>query len=73
MVPLQHQKIQQKTDLETEDDNMYVMASCFMGVIVGMLVMGILSKSRIFYHLNTFDWFDGLNNPFKQEKLKWML
>tara|TARA_R100001377_G_scaffold84940_1_gene69697 strand:- start:73 stop:231 length:159 start_codon:yes stop_codon:yes gene_type:complete len=52
---------------------MYVMASCFMGVIVGMLVMGILSKSRIFYHLNTFDWFDGLNNPFKQEKLKWML
>ena len=52
---------------------MYIMASYFMGIIVGMLVMSALSKSRILYHLNTFDWFDGLNSPFKKEKLKWML
>jgi len=52
---------------------MYILASYFTGIIVGMLVMSAISKSRIFYHLNTFDWLDGLNSPFKKEKLKWML
>jgi hypothetical protein len=45
----------------------------FIGIVVGMLAMSALSKSRILYHLNTFDWFNGLNSPFKKEKLKWML
>ena len=45
----------------------------FIGIVVGMLVMSALLKSRILYHLNTFDWLDGLNRPFKKEKLKWML
>jgi len=46
---------------------------CFIGIMIGMFVMSALLKSRLLYHLNTFDWFSGLNNPFKQEKLKWML
>lgn len=45
----------------------------FIGVVVGMLAMSALLKSRILYHLNTFDWFEELNSPFKKEKLKWML
>jgi hypothetical protein len=52
---------------------MHILASYFTGIIVGMLAMGALSKSRIFYHLNTFDWFDSLARSFKTEKPKWML
>ena len=54
---------------------MYILASYFTGVIIGMVIMGALLKSRMFYHLNTFDWFNGLNRLFtlKKEKLKWML
>ena len=30
----------------------------FIGIVVGMLAMSALLKSRILYHLNTFDWLD---------------
>lgn len=45
----------------------------FLGVGVGMIVMSAFLKSRIFYHLNTFDLFDTLNTQSQKEKLKWML
>jgi hypothetical protein len=73
-VPLRYQKIQQKTNLATEGDNMYILASYFMGIIVGMLLMASILKSRIFYHFNTLDWFTSFKNQYKgEEKLKWML
>tara|TARA_Y100000310_G_scaffold228767_1_gene231069 strand:- start:1701 stop:1862 length:162 start_codon:yes stop_codon:yes gene_type:complete len=45
----------------------------FLGVGVGMIVMSVLLKSRVFYHLNTFDLFNTLNMRPQKEKLRWML
>ena len=45
----------------------------FLGVGGGMIVMSVLLKSRVFYHLNTFDLFNKLNMQPQKEKLRWML
>ena len=46
--------------------------SYIMGLFVGMLVMSMLSKSRLFYHINVFGTNKMLNRK-KQQKLSWML
>jgi hypothetical protein len=49
---------------------MHIIATYFTGVVIGMLVMSAILKSRVFYHLNTLDWFTAFK---RREKLKWML
>lgn len=49
-----------------------VLLSYIIGLFIGMLVMSILSKSRLFYHINIFDRNKVLNRK-KQQKLSWML
>ncbi len=51
---------------------MVALLSYTLGLFVGMITMAMLSKSRLFYHINTFD----INNIFgrkKQQRLKWMI
>ena len=43
-----------------------------IGLFIGMLVMAMLSKSRLFYHINVIDA-DKIFNRKKQQKLSWML
>ncbi len=49
-----------------------VLLSYVIGLFVGMLVMTMLLKSRLFYHINVFDVNKVFNHK-KQQKLSWML
>jgi hypothetical protein len=51
---------------------MVALLSYILGLFVGMLTAGMLLKSRLFYHINTFN----INKIFKcekQKKLNWMI
>ena len=49
-----------------------VLLSYIIGLFIGMLVMSMLSTSRLFYHINVFDPNKVVNRK-KQQKLSWML
>ena len=49
-----------------------ILLSYIIGLFIGMLVMGILSKSRLFYHINVFHPNKRFNHR-KQQKLNCML
>ena len=49
-----------------------ILLSYIIGLFIGMLVMTMLLKSRMFYHINVFNLNKILNKE-KQQKLTWML
>ena len=49
-----------------------VLLSYIIGLFIGMLVMSMLLKSRLFYHINVFCPSQAFNCK-KQQKLNWML
>ena len=51
---------------------MYIMISYFLGVLIGMLVMHALLKSRISYHLNILDLPDGFAKLFGRKKTQFL-
>tara|TARA_R100000664_G_C2710239_1_gene107332 strand:+ start:493 stop:648 length:156 start_codon:yes stop_codon:yes gene_type:complete len=51
---------------------MSIFLSYTLGILVGAICTSLLIKSRMFYHINTFD-LNAIFKKEKKEKLDWMV
>tara|TARA_A100001515_G_scaffold129849_1_gene116764 strand:+ start:131 stop:286 length:156 start_codon:yes stop_codon:yes gene_type:complete len=51
---------------------MSILLSYTLGILVGAISTSLLIKSRMFYHVNTFD-LNAIFKKEKKEKLDWMV